>query len=236
MYDTDEDVTPVDDEGNNLPNLSHLEDEESYISNGRPTEVEENFDNEENDYEDEEECDYEDEEDFPPVLRDKFSGVPRSIRMLETFYNPCPHDEWEDAKGEAALYKRAVKLQEAAPIATIYDGSPEPKTNREEQQCIDIPNWREAMCIESDNMEQKKFWEIIPKTKVPAGRKFIGARWVLARKDDGRYRAKCVAKGFSQIPGTDFQENFAPVISDTTLHLLMVIKTVIQLEAGQFDI
>jgi hypothetical protein len=30
MYDTDEDVTP-DEEGNNLPNLTHLEDEESYV-------------------------------------------------------------------------------------------------------------------------------------------------------------------------------------------------------------
>jgi hypothetical protein len=85
-------------------------------------------------------------------------------------------------------------------------------------------------------MEQKKVWEIIPKTKLPAGRKVIGARWVLARKDDGRYLARCIAKRFSQIPGKDFQENHAPVISDTTLHQLMVIKTVLQLEAGQFDI
>jgi hypothetical protein len=37
-------------------------------------------------------------------------------------------------------------------------------------------------------------------------------------------------------PGKDFQENNTPVISDTTLHLLMVIQTVLQLEAGQFDI
>jgi hypothetical protein len=92
------------------------------------------------------------------------------------------------------------------------------------------------MCIEFNNMEQKKVWEIIPETKVPAGRKFIGARWVLVRKDDGCHRARCVAKGFSQIPGKYFQENHAPVISDTTLNLLMVIKTVLQLEAGQFDI
>jgi hypothetical protein len=91
------------------------------------------------------------------------------------------------------------------------------------------------MCVEFNNMEQKKDWEIIPKTKVPAGRKVIGARWVLARKDDGCYRARCAAKGFSQIPGKDFQENHAPVILDTTLHLLMVIKTVLQLEAGKFD-
>jgi Reverse transcriptase (RNA-dependent DNA polymerase) len=45
-----------------------------------------------------------------------------------------------------------------------------------------------------------------------------------------------VAKGFSQIPGYDFQENHAPVVSDTTLHVLMVIKTLLKLEGGQFDI
>jgi hypothetical protein len=48
--------------------------------------------------------------------------------------------------------------------------------------------------------------------------------------------AKCYAKGFSQIPGKDFQENHVPVVSDTILHLLMVIKTMLKLEAGQFEI
>jgi hypothetical protein len=133
MYDTDDNVTPVNEEGNNLPNLLHLEDEESYILDGRPTKAEQNFDNEENDYEDEEEYDYEDEKDFPPVIRDYVSGVPRSIRMLESFYNPRPHDECENIQGEAALHKRAVKLQEA-PLIVVYYGSPETKAYREAQQ------------------------------------------------------------------------------------------------------
>jgi hypothetical protein len=81
----------------------------------------------------------------------------------------------------------------------------------------------------------KPNWEIIPKTNVPAGISIIGARWVLARKDDGLYQARRVAKGFSQIPGNNFQENHAPVISDTTLFLLLVVTTVLQLEARHFD-
>jgi Reverse transcriptase (RNA-dependent DNA polymerase) len=43
-------------------------------------------------------------------------------------------------------------------------------------------------------------------------------------------------KRFSQVPGKAFQENHAPVIADTTLHLLLVIKTIMKLHAGQFDI
>ena len=46
----------------------------------------------------------------------------------------------------------------------------------------------------------------------------------MQEKDDGRYRARCVAKGFSQIPGKDFQENFAPVINDTTFRIIECCK------------
>jgi hypothetical protein len=42
--------------------------------------------------------------------------------------------------------------------------------------------------------------------------------------------------GFSQIPRKDFQENHAPVIADTALLLLMVIKILFKREGGQFDI
>jgi hypothetical protein len=63
-----------------------LEDEEElYVSVDHPTMIEEYFDNNH---------DYEDEEDIPPVLRDKFSGIPRNIRMLETFNNPRRKMNW----------------------------------------------------------------------------------------------------------------------------------------------
>jgi Reverse transcriptase (RNA-dependent DNA polymerase) len=101
--------------------------------------------------------------------------------------------------------------------ATIFDGSPEPKTYRESLQCPDAANWWVVICTEFDNMERTRVWEIRPKITIPKGRKIIGARWVFARKDDGRYRARCVAKAFSQIHGKDFQENHAPVVSDTTI-------------------
>jgi hypothetical protein len=76
MYDIDEDVTPVDEDGNNLPNKNHLEDdEESHVSVDCPTMMKEDSNNG---------FDYEDEEDFPPVLIDKFSGIPRFNRNFTT--------------------------------------------------------------------------------------------------------------------------------------------------------
>ena len=80
------------------------------------------------------------------------------------------------------------------------------------------------MCVEFNNMEQKQVWKICNKRDVPTGRKIIGNRWVYVQKDDRRYRARTVAKRFSQIPGNDFQENHAPVVNDTTFHLVLALK------------
>jgi Reverse transcriptase (RNA-dependent DNA polymerase) len=89
---------------------------------------------------------------------------------------------------------------------------------------------------EFQNTEQKKVLEVLPKTSIPANQNVIRARWVYAKKADGQFRVRCVAKGFSQIPGKDFQDNHAQVVSDTTLHLLLAIKTSFKLSSGQFDI
>jgi hypothetical protein len=111
-----------------------------------------------------------------------------------------------------------------------------PRTVRESLLRTDSALWWQAICTEFDNCESKKVWKIVHKSTVPKGRKIIGNRWVLSRKDDGRYRARTVAKGFSQIPGKDFQENHAPVVNDTTFHLILVLKIKHRLSSRQFDV
>jgi Reverse transcriptase (RNA-dependent DNA polymerase) len=128
------------------------------------------------------------------------------------------------------------EYKESVLVSTIHDGNPEPKTYLEAKQSKSWKSWQNAMAIEFKNMEDKKVWEIHEKKKLPSGRKLIGNRWVFAQKDDGRYRARTVAKGFSQVPGKDFQENHAPVVNDTTFHLVLALKVLFKLEAGQFDI
>jgi hypothetical protein len=45
---------------------------------------------------------------------------------------------------------------EAAYLATIYDGNLDPKTYREAQKCPDFSNWWEALCTEFRNKEHKR--------------------------------------------------------------------------------
>jgi hypothetical protein len=65
-------------------------------------------------------------------------------------------------------------------------------------------------------MEHNQVSEITTNTRKPTGLKVVGSHWVLAIKD--------------------FQESYAQVVSDTTIHILMGIKTIFKVEAGQLDI
>jgi Reverse transcriptase (RNA-dependent DNA polymerase) len=64
----------------------------------------------------------------------------------------------------------------------------------------------------------------------------MGNLWVYTEKDDGIYRSRAVAKGFSQVPGKDFQEHHAPVVHDITVCLDFVLKLIYYLSYRQFDI
>jgi Reverse transcriptase (RNA-dependent DNA polymerase) len=62
-------------------------------------------------------------------------------------------------------------------------------------------------------------------------RKPITTEWVFKKKAQHggiRYRARCVARGFMQIPGEDFTELFAPVESDTSIKLVIGIYLYLQ--------
>jgi Reverse transcriptase (RNA-dependent DNA polymerase) len=120
-------------------------------------------------------------------------------------------------------------------VARIHDGNPKPKTYFEAKASKEWQKWWEAMCTEFKNMEEKEVWKIYKKNEMPLGRKLIGNRWVYALKDDGRYPARTVTKGFSQIPGQDFQETFAPFVNDTTFHLVLVLKILFHLDTGQMS-
>jgi Reverse transcriptase (RNA-dependent DNA polymerase) len=70
---------------------------------------------------------------------------------------------------------------------------------------------------------------------MPHGRKLVGNRWVYTEKYDGTYRSRTVAQGFSQVPGKDFTDSHAPVMTDLAFRLALIITVLKKLRTRQFD-
>jgi Reverse transcriptase (RNA-dependent DNA polymerase) len=73
-------------------------------------------------------------------------------------------------------------------------------------------------------------------SSMPSRRKIVGNRWVYSEKSDGTLRSRTVAQGFSQVLGKDFTDSHAPVMTDLAFRLALIIKVLMKLRTGQFDI
>ena len=75
----------------------------------------------------------------------------------------------------------------------------------------DANKWQEAMNKEMKALIENETFELVPR---PKDRQTVGARWVYAVKTnqngDETYKARFVAKGYSQIEDIDYKETFAP--------------------------
>ena len=85
--------------------------------------------------------------------------------------------------------------------------------------------WRKAMNEEIDAIEKNKTWEL---SLLPANHKPIGVKWVFKIKKNAqgkveRYKARLVAKGYSQRPGIDFNEVFAPIARMETIRMVIAL-------------
>ena len=77
--------------------------------------------------------------------------------------------------------------------------------------------------------------------EMPSDRKAVGCRWVYKIKRDStgnllKHKARLVAQGYSQKYGQDYDEVFAPVMSYTTLRLLLALASRDNMKLKHFDV
>ena len=106
------------------------------------------------------------------------------------------------------------------------------------QEAISSNEWKKAMDEEMEALEKNGTWEMGP---LPVGKKLVGSRWVFTIKyhSDGsvaRYKARLVARGYTQSYGIDYNETFAPVAKLNTIRILMALAALFDWKLFQFDV
>ena len=81
------------------------------------------------------------------------------------------------------------------------------------EEALQEPTWVDAMVEEYDSIFRNSAWDIVPRS---VGKSVVGSRWIYKVKQafDGNvknYKARFIARGFSQIDGIDYEETFAPI-------------------------
>lgn len=89
------------------------------------------------------------------------------------------------------------------------------------------------LCVTNEDNE---VWEFV---NSPENATIVQSKWVFKKKYDGknniRYRARLVAKGFTQKPGIDYDETFSPVVRHSTLRLLFALSVKMNLDVTHLD-
>ncbi len=85
-------------------------------------------------------------------------------------------------------------------------------------------------------MTQKNVWSYTKRSTVSKERKLIGSKWVFKCKKNGTHHARLVALGYSQVPGVDYMDNFAPVVNDVTLRVIMMLYLLYKYDSKIIDV
>lgn len=117
----------------------------------------------------------------------------------------------------------------------------DPDSYKEATSSAEAQKWEQGMPSEYDSLVEHETWVLEPR---PLGQNVVSNRWVFVTKDEvneqgedyKRYKARLVARGFSQVEGVDYNETYAPVVKFTSVRILMAIVTVLNLYLHQMDV
>lgn len=140
----------------------------------------------------------------------------------------APHPEEETTKETNFVF---------AVAADMADQEEMPKTLTEARGSSERAQWEEAWQKEINQLLEKGVWE---KTDLPPGRKALGCRMVFDKKYDAdgnvKYKCRLVVKGYSQIPGYDYTETFAPVVRFDSLRTILALAAIHEWKIEAVDV
>jgi hypothetical protein len=140
----------------------------------------------------------------------------------------------------AVDYTSALVTTESksTPASAIH----EPRSYAEAMRSPQREQWLAAMRAEEESLRAHAVWRRVPLAEAHReGRTPIGCKWIYKLKLNSageveRYKARLVARGFTQQRGLDYTETFAPTLLYKTFRVLLTVAAVLDFELNQLDV
>jgi len=135
-------------------------------------------------------------------------------------------------------HANSPELADIAPAGIFaMEAHGDPLTLNDAMARPDWPQWREAMNKELATLEHAHTWDSVPR---PPGKNIISSKWVfrIKRKADGsieKYKARLVARGFTQIYGIDYSSMYSPVAKLTSIRFVLAMAARCDWDIDTFD-
>lgn len=122
-------------------------------------------------------------------------------------------------------------------VANVNEVLLEPATNSQACKSQEADQWRAAMDEEFNSLIKNKTWTLVD---LPNDRKPISCKWVYKIKYKqnkvDRFKARLVARGFTQRYGLDYTETFSPVVRMDTVRILLTLANQFKWRMTQIDV
>ena len=188
----------------------------------------------------------------PPIVAQKrlipVVELPAPRRAVEPPSSDSDEDEDEDDTGDEILDSQPRRSARIVKAPTVHQALVHtalntshfiPTTYNEACRSAKWPQWQTAIDEELSKMDKYLVWDVEPRR---TGQRVLKARWVFTRKIDGEtgqpsaYKARWVAKGYSQVAGLDYNELYAGVAHKDTIRVLLALSAHFDYELDQVDI
>jgi Reverse transcriptase (RNA-dependent DNA polymerase) len=111
-------------------------------------------------------------------------------------------------------------------------------TDAEAKRHPDWLLWEKGIYEELETLCAAGTWELIDKLD---NANMVGSKWVFRAKKDAarnmvRHKACLVTQGFSQVPGIDYFDTYTPVTKMASIHSILSMAAILDMELHQIDI
>ena len=160
-----------------------------------------------------------------------YSQRPQRHRAQTDFYGVQNN---EDNEYDDEFHNNVINMYKICNLNNVPNN---PNSYVEAINSPEREHWIRAMELEMTSLLTNNTFDLV---KLPPATKAIGGRWVFAIKcspsGDRKYKARFVAKGFSQRPGINFDETYAPTVRMPTLRMLYEISAQLSLIIHHCDV